>query len=184
LEYLSPANGVSLDRLGDRKALLQSVDNLRREMDDRNGSLAGVDRFTAQALEMISSPTAREAFDIRKETPQVLEKYGKCENLLRARRLVEAGVSVVTVPLPAGSWDSHHSIYKGLPNQLPILDQGVHALVTDLHERGLADDVSVVVWGEFERHDCRSIPATRTAARRWAAITGRRLALPCWPAED
>jgi hypothetical protein len=153
LESLNLPAGVSTERLASRKALLQSMDDLRREMDDRNGSLASVDRFTAQALDMISSPKARDAFDISKEPASVRQKYGRLENLLRARRLVEAGVSVVTTPLTGTIWDQHNDIYvpTGLPAQLPVLDRGVYALVSDLHERGLAQDVSVVVWGEFGR---------------------------------
>jgi uncharacterized protein (DUF1501 family) len=153
METLTPPAGVTEARVAGRRTLFESMDDLRREMDDRNGSLASVDRFTAQALDMISSPKAREAFDISKESTKVREKYGRLENLLRARRLVEAGVSVVTTPLTGTIWDQHNAIFEpgGLPAQIPVLDRGIYALVTDLHERGLDKDVSVVVWGEFGR---------------------------------
>ena len=99
---------------------------------------------------MISSPKVREAFDRSKETPQTQARYGKfCENFLLARRLVEAGVSVVTVKV--GDWDTHEKNFKDMKEQMPQLDQGFHALVTDLYERGLDKDVAVVMWGEFGR---------------------------------
>jgi hypothetical protein len=144
---------ITKERLDHRKALRQAMDRLHKEMDDSNGTLASVDSFTGQALEMLSSPKARNAFDISREPAKTREKYGEATNLLLARRLVEAGVSVVTAPLPGGSWDDHQDIYTSgrLPKKLPILDQGIHGLITDLHERGLEKDVAVVVWGEFGR---------------------------------
>jgi hypothetical protein len=159
-------------RLADRKRLMSAFDGLRRDV-DRLGETAAVDAFTAQALEMITSPKAREAFDVSKEPAKVREKYGAkdakyiygnepkptvnwpAEKFLMARRLVEAGVSVVT--LRVGTWDYHGktsgtgNIFTGLRSQLPLLDRSIHALVTDLHERGLDREVAVLVWGEFGR---------------------------------
>ena len=112
--------------------------------------MSGIDAFTQQALEMITSPKARDAFDLSQEPAATRERYGKyCENFLLARRLVEAGVSVVT--LKVGDWDTHEKNFIDMREQLPQLDQGFHALVTDLHERGLEKDVAVVLWGEFGR---------------------------------
>jgi hypothetical protein len=149
LANLSLARGLSLDRLGDRRQLLAQFDALQREV-DYGASGVGIDAYTAQALQMVSSSQARTAFDLGREPAHIRARYGAfCENFLLARRLVEAGVSVVT--LKVGDWDTHEKNFIDMRDQLPQLDQGVHALVTDLHDRGLEDDVAVVVWGEFGR---------------------------------
>jgi hypothetical protein len=149
LDDLSLTAGISVDRLRDRKQLLGGLDTIRREVDYR-GALAGLDGYTVRALDMVTSSQSREAFDLDREPQAVRDKYGKAnEDFLRARRLVEAGISVVT--LVVGGWDTHSDNFKSMRNLLPRLDQGVHALVTDLEERGLARDVAVVVWGEFGR---------------------------------
>jgi hypothetical protein len=145
LANLTLAKGVSLNRLQDRKQLLDRFDSLGREVDRGRG-----DPFRQRAFEMIASPRVREAFDLSKEMPAVRDRYGTfCENFLMARRLVEAGVSVVT--LKVGDWDTHEKNFIDHKAQLPLLDQGFHALVTDLHDRGLDKDVAVVLWGEFGR---------------------------------
>ncbi len=149
LENLSLAEGVSLDRLRERRNLLREFDGLKREL-HRHESMAGIDAFTQQALEMVTTPKARDAFDVSQESATTYARYGKyCENFLIARRLVEAGVSVVT--LKVGDWDTHEKNFRDMREQLPQLDCGFHALVTDLHERGLDEDVAVVLWGEFGR---------------------------------
>jgi uncharacterized protein (DUF1501 family) len=112
--------------------------------------MPAVDAYTQRALEMITSPAVREAFDVGQEPAALQTRYGKfCENFLMARRLVEAGVKVVT--LKVGDWDTHEHNFRDMREQLPQLDQGFHALVTDLYERGLDRDVAVVMWGEFGR---------------------------------
>jgi hypothetical protein len=148
LENLGLAAGVSLDRLQDRRHLLAGLDTIRREIDYR-GALAGVDGYTLRALDMVSSTKAREAFDIERESVATREKYAGNEDFLRARRLVEAGIPVVT--LAVGGWDTHGNNFGALRTLLPRLDRGIHALVRDLDERGRARDVAVVVWGEFGR---------------------------------
>ena len=105
-----------------------------------------------------------EALDLENEDPKVRDRYGRgsaapafgedpgphwMDQFLMARRLVEAGVRCVT--LSFGSWDRHGGNFSRLPLQLPKLDQGITALVQDLHDRGLSDDVSVIAWGEFGR---------------------------------
>lgn len=149
LDNLGLVSGVTMDRLQDRKSLLQSLDNIRREV-DYAGQLEGVDTFKARALDMVSTSEARAAFDVDKEPRAVREKYGN-DNMgfLKARRLVEAGVSVVT--LSTGGWDTHGDNFNAMRRQLPRIDQGIHALVTDLHERGMEKDVAIVMWGEFGR---------------------------------
>lgn len=156
---LGLAREMTRDRLGDRRQLLQTFDALRRDLDDARGSMAGMDAFTAQAFEMITTNQARDAFDITKEPESVRSRYGKGIEYLQARRLVEAGVPVVTVTPPNhgvpqkcnGQWDHHDHIFECLRAILPQFDQSLHALITDLHERGLAQDVGVVVWGEMGR---------------------------------
>jgi hypothetical protein len=149
LENLSPPHGVSLERLRERRTLLKEFDNLHRAIEHID-QVSGIDAFTRQALEIVASPKARDAFDLSRESAQDRERYGRyCENLLMARRLVEAGVPVVT--LKVGDWDTHEKNFRDMREQLPQLDQGLCALVTDLYERGLDRDVAVVVWGEFGR---------------------------------
>lgn len=150
---------VTLDRLNDRRDLLSTFDTFRRDLDDARGSIAGMDAFTAQALEMIASNKARDAFDISKEPEAVRARYGKGTEFLQARRLVEAGVPVVTLtprnhnpgPMCNGEWDHHDHIFRCLRTVAPQLDCSLSALLTDLHDRGLAQDVAVVVWGEMGR---------------------------------
>ncbi len=149
LQNLSLASGLTLDRLHDRRNLLRAFDGLSREV-GQTEAMSGLEHFTQRALEMVTSPRARDAFDMSRESAATHARYGKfCENFLIARRLVEAGVSVVT--LKVGDWDTHEKNFRDMREQLPQLDHGFQALVTDLHERGLDKDVAVVLWGEFGR---------------------------------
>jgi uncharacterized protein (DUF1501 family) len=147
---LGLATGTTLDRLADRKKLLGALDDLRRDIEYSRGTFAGMDAFTAQALDVISSPRVRDAFDVGKEPETVRAQYGTHSRFLQARRLVEAGVKVVTVLAP-GYWDTHANNFKSLRQMLPVYDKAIYTLVTDLHERGLDKDVAVVVWGEYGR---------------------------------
>jgi hypothetical protein len=156
---LGLSKNVSLDQLGDRRHLLSSFDRMRRDLDDAHGRMAGIDAFTARALEMITSNRARDAFDVGKEPEKVRAMFGKGIEFLQARRLVEAGVPVVTLtprnrepgPMCNGEWDHHDHIFRCLRSVVPQLDRSINALVTDLHERGLLNDVGIVVWGEMGR---------------------------------
>lgn len=168
IEDMQPAK--SLDRLQDRKQLLSAFDNLNR-VRDRLETVSGLDRFQSQALDILTSAKVRDAFDLSKEPKRVLASYGNAAGkyphqtvktilydwdakpFLLARRLVEAGVRVVT--LTAGDWDHHSAadgdIFFALKCLMPVLDRSIHALVTDLKARGLDKDVLVVVLGEFGR---------------------------------
>jgi hypothetical protein len=153
---------LSGDRLEDRKALLGSIDQLRREI-DASGSLDGLDAINEQAFNILTSTKLAEALDISQEPPAVRERYGKgnpqrygdgaprnLEHFLMARRLVEAGARVVT--LNFGRWDFHSNNFSEAKNtHLPMFDQGLSALIEDLHARGMDQDVAVVAWGEFGR---------------------------------
>jgi uncharacterized protein (DUF1501 family) len=147
---LGLAPGTTLDRLAERKKLLGDFDELRRDLEYSRGTFAGMDAFAAQALDIISSPRVRDAFDVGKEPDKVRARYGTHSRFLQARRLVEAGVKVVTVLAP-GYWDTHANNFQSLRQLLPALDQAIYTLVTDLHERGLDREVAVVVWGEYGR---------------------------------
>lgn len=154
-------NGITADRLGDRRALLTAFDRFRREVDS-TGLMSGLDSFNQQAFGMLTSSRLLQALDVSKEDPRLLERYGKGdskvhgdaapmlnEQFLVARRLVEAGARFVTVAY--GFWDYHGNNFGNARNDLPMLDQALSALITDLHDRGLDKDVSVLVWGEFGR---------------------------------
>jgi hypothetical protein len=154
-------NGITLDRLADRRALLKSFDSFRRDVDS-SGLMNGLDSFNEQAFGMLTSNKVLEALDIEKEDSKIREMYGKgdpknrddgapklMEHFLMARRLVEAGARCVT--LAFSRWDHHGDNFGALRQDLPLLDQGLSALITDIYQRGLDKDVSVVVWGEFGR---------------------------------
>lgn len=133
-----------------RQCRLQSqLDTLERDL-DQTGTFAALDAFSSQAVEMIASPKAREALDLDREPTGTRERYGRFwESFVAARRLVEAGVNVVTLKI--GDWDTHEHNFRDMRDQLPPLDQAMHSLVTDLYDRGLEKDVAVVMWGEFGR---------------------------------
>jgi hypothetical protein len=159
---LALSSEMTSDRLGERKQLLRAFDVMRRDLDVR-AEAVGMDRFTAQAFELLTSNKTREALDVSREPEPIRRKYGitgtddrrnaEASCFLQARRLVEAGVPVVNFACGhQESWDTHTSHFTHLRKDLlPRLDQGVSALVSDLHERGLAQDVAVVVWGEMGR---------------------------------
>jgi uncharacterized protein (DUF1501 family) len=147
---LALAVGTTPDRLVERKKLLDDFGDLRHDLEYSKGTFAGMDAFTAQALNVISSPRVRDAFDIDKEPEKVRMQYGTHSRFLQARRLVEAGVKVVSVLAP-GYWDTHANNFKTLRQMLPAYDKAIYTLVTDLHDRGLDKEVAVVVWGEYGR---------------------------------
>jgi hypothetical protein len=154
-------NGITLDRLADRRALLSSFDRFRRDV-DASGLMDGVDVFNRQAFGLLTSSKLAEALDLDREDAKLRARYGKgdpknrddggpklMEHFLLARRLVEAGARCVT--LAFSRWDHHGKGFDALRQDLPLLDQGLSALIEDIYQRGLDKDVSVVVWGEFGR---------------------------------
>lgn len=160
-------DGVSLDQLTDRRELNQRLDRLRRDA-DASGAIEGLDAYQRQAFEILTSSQLAEALDVEREDTSVRERYGygspepagygdagplMNEYFLAARRLVEAGVRVVS--LAYGRWDwhgrPHGTNFENARDHLPRLDQGLSALIEDLEARRMLDDVSVVVWGEFGR---------------------------------
>ena len=149
---------VSLQRLSHRRQMLAEMDRYRRNVD----SLTGIDSIHRQAFDILSSSRLVDALDITKEDPKVRALYGSGrvepvddglpmlnEQFLAARRLVEAGVRFVSIGY--GRWDFHNDNFGQLRRYLPMLDNAVCGLIEDLDNRGMLDDVSVVVWGEFGR---------------------------------
>jgi hypothetical protein len=149
---------VSLDRLSHRKQLLASLDRYRRRVD----TLPELDTMSARAFDILTSSKLVQALDVSREDVKTRERYGKGidkpqgdaspmlnEQFLAARRLVEAGARLVSVSY--GFWDWHGGNFTNMKAHLPVIDQGISALIEDLHQRGLDKDVSVVVWGDFGR---------------------------------
>ena len=134
-----------------RRTLLEAVDNLSARVKG-NDQIATYDEFQQKAAEMVLAPTAQAAFDIGKESEKQRDEYGRTEfgqSCLMARRLIEGGVKFVTVNF--GGWDHHAKIFENLDKKLPIFDQGLSALITDLEQRGLMKDTLLLVMGEFGR---------------------------------
>jgi hypothetical protein len=166
VENFALADGLSVDRLDTRRNLLAGLDHLRKRV-DTSGKMEGMDRFGQKAWQMLSSPQAQQAFDLDSEPAKVRERYGfapafdpgasnRCgapawsQRILLARRLVEAGVRLVTVDLRW--WDTHVQGFDSLRRGfLPRFDQAYSALIEDLRERGLLESTLVVAWGEFGR---------------------------------
>jgi hypothetical protein len=148
LQNLRLANGVDSMRVEDRKALLSTFDDIRRDI-DASGTMQGQDAFTTRAFDMVASGAVRKALDLSKEEPRARDRYKGAEQFLTARRLIEAGVGCVTLAI--GGWDTHSSNFKTLKKQLPQVDRGVANLIQDLHDRGMEKDVVTVMWGEFGR---------------------------------
>lgn len=136
-----------------RRKLLDDLDTTFSDYADRDDLLTGLDRFSHQAYDIISSPRSREAFDVNLEPPKTAERFGDHafgQSCLLAVRLVQAGVRFVT--LNFGSWDTHINNFTTLKDRLlPQLDQGVSAMLTTLAERGLLDSTAVQMCGEFGR---------------------------------
>lgn len=181
--------GLTFERLQDRRALLGELDRMRSEI-DRSGSMEGMDKFGQQAVDLLLGNQAREAFDLSKEPAAIRERYGPhlwCQQALLARRLVESGVSFVTLDLShhtaSGTWDNHGDnippyggISKGLGPLLPLFDRLITTLVGDLGERGLLDDVLVIAMGEFGRTPVMGTQGSTDGRNHWNPIMSMSLA--------
>ena len=159
-------SGITMERVGDRKGLIKSFDALRRDV-DTTGQFEAADRYQQKAWDVLSSPVAREAFDLDQEPMAIRERDGimpafdpkaanRCgcpawsQRILLARRLVEAGVRLVTVDLRW--WDTHVKGFESLKlGFLPRWDQAYTALIEDLEARGMLETTLVLAWGEFGR---------------------------------
>jgi len=188
-------NGVSLDRLSDRRALLDSFDRFRRRA-DAGGLPVASDEFQRQAFEVLTSPRLADALDLSREDKQVRQRYGldrkypserqgktHLDQFLLARRVIEAGARCVTLAFsrwPFGrmsqndyNWDWHKNCFDEARGALPLFDTGLSALIEDLDRRGLLDEIAVVAWGEFGR-----TPKINSNAGRdhWPKVAGALLA--------
>jgi Protein of unknown function (DUF1501) len=181
--------GLNQERIRERRTLLQDFDQLRRDLDN-SGTMAALDRYGQQAVDMVAGRRAQEAFDLAKEPDRVRERYGKhlwCQQALLARRFVEAGVSFVTLDLsyhPAsGTWDTHGDnippyggITRGLGPLLPVFDHLITTLVEDLGQRGLLEDVLVLAMGEFGRTPIMGTQGSTDGRNHWPAVMSMTLA--------
>ncbi len=176
-------DALSATRLDERRGLLSSFDQFRKEA-DQSGMMEGLDEFHQQAFGLLTSSELAAALDLNNEDASVRERYGKgdpknvgdgaprnLEHFLLARRLVEAGARCVT--LNFGRWDFHSSNFKGMRSHAPLFDQGLSALITDLEDRGMLDDTLVVAWGEFGRTPMINKDAGRD---HWPRVGGALLA--------
>jgi len=144
---------VDAARLDRRKDLLKDLDTIRRDIDTK-GDVAGLDTFYRDAMEMVTNTKAQQAFDVNQEVVSLRDRYGRNDLgqcCLLARRLAESGVSFITVQA-GGGWDTHSNNFTELKKKLlPQFDRAVAALVEDIHDRGLQDDILVMAMGEFGR---------------------------------
>jgi hypothetical protein len=182
-DFFSLFPGLTSQRLRGRRSLLEDMDGLRRELDHAR-SIASLDRFEEQALELLLGRRARDAFDLGKEPERTRGRYGKhlwCQQALLARRLVESGVRFVTLDLsyhPAsGTWDNHGDnippyggIRKGLGPLLPLFDHLVTTLVGDLEARGLLDQILVIAMGEFGRTPMMGTQGSTDGRDHWPMV--------------
>lgn len=151
VQDLSLPGGVDDKRFTTRKNILEAV-NDHFATKEKSDNIAAMDTFYQQAYALISSPKAKEAFNINAEDPKLRDAYGRNaagQRMLMARRLVEAGVRFVS--LTYGGWDMHSGIKAGIASQLPAFDQAFATLITDLDKRGLLDSTLVMVSSEFGR---------------------------------
>lgn len=150
---ITPPNGMGSDRVDRRKTMLKAVDSLQRPNSVQPVAFEALDEHYATALNMITAPETRKAFQIEQEDPKVRDAYGRNrfgQSCLLARRLIESGVRFVT--LTDGGWDTHQNNFKALKDHLmPKIDQGIPQLVLDLEQRGLLDNTLVVWLTDFGR---------------------------------
>jgi hypothetical protein len=151
-----------VQRLQRRSTLRENLDTLERAF-DQAGELAALDEFETQAMTLLTNPKTKDAFDLSKEDDRIRDRYGRNswgQQLLLARRLIEAGVVVLTTSLNGplcgrvGNWDDHavnHHVFDAMKFRADVYDQAVSALIEDIDERGLNQRVLVVVTGEFGR---------------------------------
>ncbi len=157
-----PSASIGTERLQNRRELLARVDRMKKEA-DHSGRMEAMSSFTSSAFNVLTSSKLVDALDITKESPETRARYGTGypfpyqydgaptanEQLLLARRLIEAGVRCVS--LTYGRWDSHGQNFELVRDHGSKLDQCLSALIEDLDQRGMLDDVTVIAWGEFGR---------------------------------
>lgn len=151
VQNLNLAKGLSLERMEDRRNLVRHLDRAVRGL-EQDGTAQTMDKYSQEALEFVTGPQARQAFDINAEDAKLRDSYGRNnwgQSTLLARRLVEAGSTFVTAHF--GGWDSHWNMQSRMEKALPMVDSAVSALLEDLDQRGLLETTLVVMCGEFGR---------------------------------
>jgi hypothetical protein len=150
---ISMSDKLTIERVGRRRALADDLDTAFSGFSDLDDNVVGLDRFSQQAHEIITSPRTRKAFDLESEPQAILDRFGNVEagrTLLAACRLIEAGARFVTVVLDG--WDTHQGNFTQLKTKLlPELDRGFSALLQTLRERGLDESTTTLMTGEFGR---------------------------------
>ncbi len=149
---VTPPSGVSMERLSRRRQALSKINTLQKSLEQKPNLLGAVDSYYENAFAMITSPETQKAFDLKQESNETRESYGRNsfgQSCLLARRLIESGVRFVTVT--SGGWDTHRDNFKGLKKLMPPVDKGLPALVADLQERGLGKNTLVVWLTDFGR---------------------------------
>jgi hypothetical protein len=168
--------GLTAQRLADRRGLQQRIQALARSL-DTSGATRAMDRYYQRAFELVTSPRVQAAFDLGREPVGLQERYGRHawgQAALLARRLVEGGVTFVTInhfEAEIDWWDDHTHLERNLRRRLPVYDQAVGTLIEDLHERGLGEEVLVAAFGEFGRSPVIDRQGGRGHwARAWHAL--------------
>lgn len=149
---ITPPAGVDIARLERRRSMLGAVDALQRKLDSQPAAFDALDEHYRAALNMVTAPETKQAFDIDSEDAKLRDRYGRSvfgQSCLLARRLIESGVRFVTVS--DGGWDHHADLFNGLKGKLPPLDQAIPELLSDLAERGLLETTLVVWLTDFGR---------------------------------
>jgi hypothetical protein len=150
---ITPPGGMPMSRVNRRRSMLASIDALQRQADIQPAAFDALDEHYKAALNMITAPETKRAFELESEDPRLRDRYGRTrvgQSLLLARRLVESGVRFVTVSDPG--WDNHVDCFNALKNSLmPPIDTGLPELLIDLEERGLLDSTLVVWMSDFGR---------------------------------
>ena len=153
VQDVAPPAGVDVVRLDRRRRLREALDNWQRQKETASKATQTMDEFYTRAYELVTSPVAKRAFNLKEEPDKLRDEYGRHyfgQSCLLARRLVEAGVRCVTIQY--GGWDTHENHFNAVKNHLhPNLDSGYATLLRDLHDRGLLDTTLVVWMGEFGR---------------------------------
>jgi hypothetical protein len=149
---ITPPAGVDLARIERRRSMLGVIDSLQQQLDAQPAAFDVLDEHYRAALNMITAPETKTAFDIDSEDAGLRDRYGRNpfgQSCLLARRLIESGVRFVTVS--DGGWDHHADLFNGLKNKMPPIDQGIPELLTDLEQRGLLATTLVVWLTDFGR---------------------------------
>lgn len=149
---ITPPKGITMDRVDRRRKMLSVIDELQRETDLQPAAFEALDEHYKAALNMITAPETKKAFEIESEEAKLRDRYGRNrfgQSCLLARRLIQSGVRFVTVT--DGGWDTHANNFKGLKSRVPPVDQALPVLLEDLKDRGMLDSTLVVWLTDFGR---------------------------------